>query len=105
MSTSIGWIDTGSGDSTSAITSRKKPSMPPLVHCEQQFFLARKIEIDGSLRETRLVGDFGDARHALRRAQQDPLRGVEDGVVTLALVFGLNRALANYHGNAPWVRD
>ena len=39
------------------------------VHREQQLFLARKIEVDGTFGEARFVRDLGDIRDPVRRAQ------------------------------------
>ena len=75
----------------------EKAADPPLVNGEQQLFLARKIKIDGPLRESRVVGDFGDARDALGRMEEYALGRVEDRVVAFPLVFGLDGALANDH--------
>ena len=75
----------------------EKTADPPLVNGEQKLFLARKIKIDGPLRESRVVGDFGAARDALRRMEEYALGPVEDRVVAFPLVFGLDGALANDH--------
>ena len=70
---------------------------PPLVHREQELFLAREIQVDRALGEPRLVGDLGDARDALGRACKDPLCGVENRVAALAFVLGLHGPVANGH--------
>ena len=72
-----------------------------LVQREQEFLLAREVEVDGALRESRLVGDLGDARNALGRAQQEPLCRVEQRLVALFLVFGLDGPLPDCHDIRP----
>ena len=68
-----------------------------LVDREQQFFLAREIQVDRALGEPGLVGDLGDVRNAFGRTREQPLRRVEDGVVPFLLSFGLDGALSNHH--------
>jgi hypothetical protein len=68
-----------------------------LMHGEQQFFLAREIEIDGTLAQSGLVGYLGDAGDTIGRAQQQALRRIEDRAVALLLVDGLDCALADDH--------
>ena len=69
-----------------------------LVQREEQLFLAREVQINRAFGESCLIGELGHVGAALGRAQQQPLGGVENSVVTLLLVLCLNSALANYHG-------
>jgi hypothetical protein len=68
-----------------------------LVHGEQELLLAREVEVDRSLGETRLVGDVRHVGDAVGRAREEARRRVENGVVPLLLVFGLDGPLANDH--------
>jgi hypothetical protein len=70
-----------------------------LVQREQQLFLAREVEVDGALGEPGRVGHVGDTRHAVGRPRQQGQRRVEQRVVSLLLVFGVNRALPDHHGD------
>ncbi len=87
----------GSARSSSASSAEKNPSTSRSCTREQQFLLAREVEVDGALGEPRLVGHLGDAGDAIGRAHQQPLGRIEDRVVALLLVFGLDRALAEGH--------
>ena len=71
------------------------------VDREQQFFLAREIEIHRPFGETCFVGDFGHVRHAVLGAQQKSLCCVQNGVVPLLLGFGLDGALPYDHVRCP----
>ena len=68
-----------------------------LVQREEQRVLAVEVQVHRALREPRLVGDLRDVRDAVRRAGEQPLGCVEDGVDALLLVFGRDGALADHH--------
>ena len=68
-----------------------------LVHGEQELLLAREVQVDGALGESGLVGHLGDVGDAFGRAFEQALGRVENRVMTLLLVFGLNGPLPDDH--------
>ena len=75
-----------------------------LVQREQQLFLAGKIKVDRALGEPGKIGDFGDVREAIRKADEKPLGRVENRVAPLFLVLGLNGPLPDDH-TTPYAND
>jgi len=76
----------------------KKTVDVAFVKSEEQLFLAREIQVDRALGEAGLVGNLGHVRDAIGRAQEQPLRRIQDRVVTLVLVAEVDGTLSNYHG-------
>ena len=68
------------------------------VEREQELVLAREVEIHRALGKTGLVGDFGHVRDAHRRTHEKAFGCVEDRVVPLVLVFGMDCPLSDGHG-------
>ena len=68
---------------------------------EQELILAREVEIHRALGKTGLVGDFGHVRDAHRRAHEKAFGCVEDRVVPLVLVFGVDCPLPDGHWFSP----
>src|SRR5450432_542437 len=70
------------------------------VQGEEELFLAWEIKIDRALGKSGRPGHLGHARDAAGGAQQEPLRPVQDRVVTLVLLATMDGALQDYHAIA-----